>query len=230
MSTMPDDAEPVADDAGAVSGNASAAGWRVIGSRGCGSAIVEAALVLAGIAYDREEVDYATPGPALDRLRAMNPLGQVPVVVLPNGSALTESAAIVQHLAELVPSAELAPVAGEPLRAEYLRWLAFFVAAIYPTFTYGDDPARWVGAAAKDELRRTTDAHRKHLWQQVERSTRAPFMLGNRGSMLDVYISVMTRWRPRREWFADECPRLHAIAVAVDADPRLAPLWEANFA
>ena len=35
--------------------------WRVLGCRGCGSAIVEAALVLAGIPYEREEVDYDEP-------------------------------------------------------------------------------------------------------------------------------------------------------------------------
>ena len=38
--------------------------WRMIGCRGCGSAIVEAALVLAGVPYDREEVDYTQAGPA----------------------------------------------------------------------------------------------------------------------------------------------------------------------
>jgi len=37
-------------------------GWRVIGTKGCGSVLAEAALVLAGVRYEREEVDYATPG------------------------------------------------------------------------------------------------------------------------------------------------------------------------
>jgi GST-like protein len=39
----------------------------------------------------------------------------------------------------------------------------------------------------------------------------------------------MTRWRPRRDWFAEQCPKLHAIALACDADPRLAPVWARNF-
>src|SRR5262249_29990328 len=119
--------------------------WRVIGTRGCGSVLVEAALVLAELPYDREGIDYSEPGPALDRLLAYNPLGQVPTVVLPGGAVMTETAAIALHIHDLVPAAGLFPVAGDPLRPTALRWLAFLVAAVYPTFTYGDTPDKWVG-------------------------------------------------------------------------------------
>ena len=203
--------------------------WRVIGCKGCGSAIAEAALVLAGIAYEREEVDYTVAGPARDRLLAVNPLGQVPTVILPDGAVMTETAAIVQYVDELVPAAGLFPPPGDPLRREALRWLTFLVAAVYPTFTYGDDPAKWVGDAGP-ALYDATHAHRQSLWRQVEAAARSPWFLGPRFSMLDVYISVMTRWRPRRAWFAESCPRLTAIATALDGDPRLAALWAANFA
>ena len=42
-------------------------------------------------------------------------------------------------------------------------------------------------------------------------------------------VGVMTHWRPRRAWFAEHCPKLHAIAVAIDATPALRPLWDAEF-
>jgi GST-like protein len=207
---------------------ATAPGWRVIGTRGCGSTIAEAALVLAGIPYDREEVDYTKPSPARDRLLALNPLGQVPTVVAPDGAIMTETAAIALHIDELVPAAGLFPAAHDPLRREALRWLMFLIAAVYPTFTYGDDPAKWIGDAGP-ALRDATNAHRERLWGQVEGAARAPWFLGARFSMLDVYLSVMTRWRPRRAWFAEHCPRLTAIATALDDDPRLRALWAANF-
>jgi GST-like protein len=205
-----------------------APGWRVIGTRGCGSVLVEAALVLAGIAYQREEIDYSQPGPARDRLLAHNPLGQVPTVILPDGGVMTESAAIALHIDEQVPAAGLFPAAGDPLRRDALRWLMFLVAAVYPTFTYGDDPAKWIGDAGP-ALRDATHAHRERLWRQVESAVRGPWFLGPRFSMLDIYVTVMTRWRPRRAWFAEHCPRLAAIAAALDGDPRLAALWAANF-
>lgn len=202
--------------------------WRVIGCRGCGSVLAEAALVLAEIPYDREEVDYSKAGPARDRLLALNPLGQVPTVVMPDGAVMTETAAIALYIDELVPAAGLFPATGDPLRREALRWLVFLIAAVYPTFTYGDEPAKWVGDAGP-RLREATDAHRQRLWQQVERAAGAPWFLGARFSMLDVYVSAMSRWRPRRAWFAEHCPRLAAIATALDDDPRLRALWAENF-
>jgi len=209
-------------------GSASVPAWRVIGTRGCGSVIVEAALVLAELPYDREEVDYTKPGPGRGRLLAVNPLGQVPTVVLPDGSVMTETAAIALHLDELVPAAGLFPAPGDPLRREALRWLFFLIGAVYPTFSYGDDPAKWVGDAGP-ALREATDRHRHQLWRQVEAAARGPWLLGARFSMLDIYVGVMTRWRPRRAWFAEHCPRLTAIATALDDDPRLRALWAANF-
>jgi GST-like protein len=202
--------------------------WRVLGCRGCGSAIVEAALVLAGIPYDREEADYATKEGHDKLTDAGNPLAQVPTVILPDGTLMTESAALVLYIDGLVPELGLVPAQRDPHRREFLRWLMFLVAAIYPTFTYGDEPAKWTAEGA-DELRQSTDEHRKSLWRLVEGAVRGPWFLGERPSALDLYVSVMTRWRPRREWFAEACPRLYEIAVAVDADARLANVWATNF-
>jgi GST-like protein len=202
--------------------------WRVLGTRGCGSAIVEAALVLAKIPYSREEVDYSTPD-GHNKLVEINPLAQVPTVVLPDGTVMTESAAIVLYIDGLVPELGLVPSVRDPLRRELLRWLMFLVAAVYPTFTYGDEPRKWVGENGEN-LRASTDEHRKSLWRLVEGAVRGPWFLGDTPSALDIYVSVMTRWRPGREWFREACPRLYKIATAVDADERLQGVWATNFA
>jgi GST-like protein len=201
--------------------------WRVLGCRGCGSAIVEAALAIAGIPYDREEVDYGSAA-GRARLAPYNPLAQVPTVLLPDGGVMTESAAIVLHIAELAPDSKLMPPPGDPLRRDALRWLTFIVAAIYPTFTYGDTPEKWT-PSGKDELRRSTDEHRQAMFREIEKVTRAPWFLGSQLSALDLYIAVMVHWRPRQAWFAEHCPRLSAIGVAVATDPRLAGVWKTNF-
>lgn len=202
--------------------------WHVLGCVGCGSAIVEAALVLAEIPYEREEANYGKPEGFNAIVAAGNPLAQVPTVTLPDGTVMTESAALILYIDGLVPDLGLVPPAKDPLRRDLLRWLMFLVAAIYPTFTYGDDPKKWVGDAG-DKLRRSTDDHRESLWRLVEGAVRGPWFLGERPSALDLYVSVMTRWRPRRAWFAEHCPRLHKIAVAVDEDPRLQQVWTTNF-
>src|SRR5688572_20045638 len=106
--------------------------WRVLGCKGCGSTIVEAALTLANIPYDREETDYSTPA-GRDRLLQFNPLAQVPTVILPDETVMTESLALVLHIYDLVPKLGLVPAAGDPLRPTALRHLAFLIAAVYPT-------------------------------------------------------------------------------------------------
>ena len=199
--------------------------WRVLASKGCGSAIVELALTLAQIPYDREEHDYTTPEGRVE-LEKYNPLAQVPTVILPGGEVMTETLAIVLTIDELEPVSGLLPSAGDPLRPQALRWMTFLVAAIYPTFTYGDEYAKWnVG----EDLRASTNAHRERLWRHIEGIAKGPWFLGERFSALDLYIAVMSYWRPRQPWFAANAPKLYQIAVAVAEIPVLAPVIAANF-
>ena len=60
-----------------------------------------------GLAYDWVETSVLVAATRTPEFLAMNPAGQVPLVILPNGKPLAESNAIILHLAEgsyLVPS------------------------------------------------------------------------------------------------------------------------------
>jgi GST-like protein len=202
----------------------------LLGSPGCGSAIVEAMLELSGISYRVEMIDQEHEGPSKERLRAVNPLLQVPTLLLPDGSVMTESAAMVLYAADRAPATGLVTAAGDADRPAFLRWLVYLVASLYPTFTYGDDPSRYVGSdAAKKELRASTDTQREGMWRQVEAAATGPWFLGERLSAIDLYVWAMVRWRPRRAWFIAEAPKLAAIAAALDADPRMAEVKARNF-
>jgi GST-like protein len=205
--------------------------YALIGYPGAGSSIVEAMLELADLTYKVEYVDLEERPADRERLAALNPLVQVPVLTLPDGTVMTESAAIALYLAEQVPAAGLAPPVGDAARAPFLRWLVFLVANVYPMSTVGDVPAQWVsGDAAGQELRASTMAYREKSWRVVEANIAPqPWFLGQRFSALDLYVAVMTRWRPRRDWFKANCPKLHAIALAADREPRLVEIWRRNF-
>ena len=110
--------------------------YTLLANPGTGSAIVEAALELAGLPYAIEPVDPWTAGASRERLRALNPLLQVPTLLLPDGGVITESAAMVLHVADRAPAAGLAPAADDAARPAFLRWLTFLVASLYPTFTF----------------------------------------------------------------------------------------------
>ena len=82
------------------------------------------------------------------------------------------------HLAEQAPEAGLAP-AATTRSGRFLRWLAFLVGAVYPTFTYGDDPSRYVrGEAAQAELRAGTDAYGQRCWRIGRRARAGPLVPG----------------------------------------------------
>jgi GST-like protein len=202
----------------------------LLGCKGCGSAIVEAAFALAGVPLDVEEVDYSEASPTRERLLAVNPLAQVPALVLPDGRVLTESLAILHYLHDLEPGAGLIPPPGDTTRAAFHRWSVFLVAAVYPTFTYGDEPKKWVAnEEGAKQLRESTDRQRQALWLQVESVAGAPWFLGERRSLLDLYVAVMTRWRPGLLWFAKNTPKLVAIARRAAALDAVAPVMRRNF-
>lgn len=204
--------------------------FTLFGRQGWGSAIVEAQMVWYGLAYVLEDTgDLLRSEEARSKLKPLNPLGQTPTLVLPGGRVMTESAAITLHLADITGTASLVPGAHEAERAEFLRWLVFMVANIYPTFTYADLPERFVPAEAARSFRHNVDAHAARLWGQMEDEAAAPWFLGDRFTALDIFIAVMTRWRPGRPWFAANQPRLAAIAAGADTLPELQAVLRRNF-
>ncbi|WP_141734053.1 glutathione S-transferase family protein [Oligoflexus tunisiensis] len=197
----------------------------VFGRRGDGSDMAEAFLTLAGIPYDFMSLEkYDEPGPDRDRLLALNSLGQVPTLRLPNGKILTESLAVAVYAQTANPEAPLIPK-DTNLIPDFWRYAVMLVAAIYPTFTYGDNPAKWVGEAAGPQLRKSTDERCKTLWRFMEQQAGAPYFLGTSMTALDIYVRVMTRWRPGPAWFEAETPKLLQIQHRVSEDPRLKSIW-----
>jgi len=207
------------------------ADYKLWGRAGWGSSLVEAQLAWYGLPFTFEPVGDLFKSPdARTKLEKVNPLAQVPTLVLSDGTVMSESAAITLLLADITGQDSLVPKGDAPERAAFLRWLVFIVVNIYPTFTYADDPARFVSVnAARDPFRAATDAYAQRLWHQVETASRAPWFLGERFSALDIYVSVMTRWRPKRGWFESETPRLFSIARRADLKPELVEVWKRNW-
>lgn len=203
---------------------------------GMGSAIPESLFALAGIPVQMEQTfpfadDDEEHGKSRERLRAVNPLCQIPTIVTPDGTVMTESVAIAHYICETASNVQFAPLPGTPERPRFLRWLAFMGSSIYPTFVFSDQPKRWVsGEDAQKELRRSLDQFREDRWRQLEEEVSpAPFVFGPHPGALDIFIAVMTEWRPRRDWFNANCPKIANIASAVRTLPELEEVWRRNF-
>ena len=58
------------------------AGYKLYGQAGSGSMIVEAAFAIAGVEVECVDVDWADLGWDSQPLAALNPLGQIPTLIL----------------------------------------------------------------------------------------------------------------------------------------------------
>jgi glutathione S-transferase len=77
--------------------------YTLYGKIGSGSAAIEAALMLARARYTLVETASWERNDAFEQLLVANPLGQILTLVLADGSALSESAAILMHLGDAHP-------------------------------------------------------------------------------------------------------------------------------
>lgn len=203
----------------------------IYGASGSGSMAVEAAMTLLGMPYEVIEAATWTGEDARAVVRPVNPLAQVPTIVFPDGEVMTESAAILIWLGDLKPELGLAPQTGDPLRRRYLRWMAYVPSQIYAMFLLKDDPTVWLhGKEPQEELRERAIERIKTCWKIMEAALEpSPWLLGDRFSLLDLYVAVVSRWTPRRTWFDEACPKLASVAHRVDALPELKPFWDARW-
>jgi GST-like protein len=203
--------------------------YELIASKGCGSAVIEMALALAGLPHRVTLIPFLKPGPGRDRLLPLNPLGQVPTLVRPDGTVMTESAAMVLHIHDVAPQAGLVP-SDVDRRAAFFNLLVILVGAVYPTFTFGEEAKHFgLDDAAASTLRSACAARRMRIWQRMEAMiSPAPHALGSALTAIDLYLAVMTDWNPGRTWFAENCPKLLSAVDAAAQIPAVARVLERN--
>ena len=206
--------------------------YTLYGAAGSGSVPVEAAMTLIGLDYRVIEAVTWEGEAERDKVAAVNPMRQIPALVLPSGETLTESAAILIWLADAYPETRLAPTIDDPRRAQFLRWMSFIPAAIYSMFWVRDVPSRLVGddTAAQAQLRRRTAERIADCWRVMESQiTPGRFLLGDDLTVLDLYVAVVSRWRPLRPRFHAVAPRMGEVVRRVDALPQLQDFWAERF-
>jgi GST-like protein len=211
--------------------------YTLFGSRNSGSAAVECALELAKAPYCI--VDAATwrkkdNAKSFARLQRANPLHQIPTLVCPDGTLLTESAAILIHLALMHPRARLLPSAPAA-RAQALRALVFIAANCYSNIGVIDYPERWLGKsdkAANERLRKGAKRRLHAMWSVFAESVVPEpkrFLCGAQPGAADILAAVVSRWSGACKHLAAHHAALHAVTERVEAHPVLAPVFSRHW-
>ena len=109
--------------------------------------------------------------------------GAVPVLVLENGELLTETAAVLQYIADLRPESGLAPPHRDPDRYRLQEWLSFVgseihKAFLFPTFWYKDDAPK----AARGRIEESVAYAADHLKSREH-------LVGDRFTVADAHLT-----------------------------------------
>lgn len=204
--------------------------YKLYARSGAGSVAVEALLAILGVAHEVVDVPKNPDGSAPDWYRAINPRAEVPALQLPDGSIMTESAAMMIHVADCHAEAGLAPKPGTPERAQYLRWLVYLSATVYSTDLrlfysnrYSTDPAH------ADAIRAKASADLVHDYAIFEGGLGSgPFILGSKMSAADIYAAMLIGWSDDFAGLAKAKPKLKALYDQVKSHPKIAPVWARN--
>ncbi|HEY9042985.1 MAG TPA: glutathione S-transferase family protein [Rheinheimera sp.] len=207
--------------------------YNIYGAAGSGPVAIEAVLELMEVPY-QVLVEAPTWEGEAERAKVtpVNPMAQLPVLVTTQGEVITESAAILLWLTEQHPEANLAPKPGCATRAQFLRWMSFIPAAIYSMYWVRDEPERIAGdnkAVYPELLQRTADRI-AHCWNVMDSQlTPQLFLLGQQMSVLDIYVTVASRWTPGRRRFYQVAPGMAEVVRRVDGLVQLKDFWARRF-
>jgi glutathione S-transferase len=202
--------------------------YKLYGREGSGSSVCEAMLELTGLPYEIIDLKRWEKDAAPAELLALNPLGQIPALILPGGGVMTESAAITLFLADLAPSASLAPTLNDSHRARYLRWMAYLAANSYMTARRFYYPERYSanpsGAAG---IKAAAIKQWDQEWLTFSHAlAHGPYILGGQMCAADLYAAMLISWDLDIEALLKRHPNLKVLYDGVVSHPRLAEIWK----
>jgi GST-like protein len=199
--------------------------YTLFGYPGSGSAIAECALDMTGADYRLVQAAEWAPESQLAELARVNPLKQIPTLVLPGGQVLTESAAILMHLGLAYPRSGL--LSEVPAERDFsLRGLVFIAANCYSCISIVDYPGRYTTAtdeAALEAVRAGARARLHRHWEIFADLHPAEFFLGgNEPGALDLMAAVVSKWSGTRKHLKAARPAFSALLERIEAHPAVA--------
>jgi glutathione S-transferase len=117
---------------------------------GASSMAVHIALQEAAAAFEAQPVSFAKKEQREPWFQAINPLGQIPVLMI-DSRPLTEVARCLFYIAREFPDAKLLPGDAEG-DAQVVSWMSFIAATVHPARRQGVEAARVVWAMAEKKL------------------------------------------------------------------------------
>ncbi len=162
---------------------------------GACSFVPHAMLEIAGVNFEPAMVKLHKGEQRTADYLALNPRGQVPVLV-DDGVVITQIVAILLHLDAKLPQAHILPADGMA-RTHALSVLAWMNNTVHPTFTHFFMPQKFSDDEAAQQAMRTFAVPRyRECLQEIEAlaAKAQPWMTGEHPGALDAYALTLLRW------------------------------------
>lgn len=156
--------------------------------------------------YDWIETDVLKAETRTPSFLALNPAGQVPTVVLPDGRSLAQSNAIILHLAEgsaLIPADAYA-------RARMLEWMFWEQYSHEPYVAVARFQVRYLGKSPADLEPRLVERGKAALQRLEDGLATSDFLVGDSVSLADVALVAYTRMADEGGFDLVDYPRVQA--------------------
>lgn len=126
---------------------------------------------------------------------AINPNGWVPVLLW-EGGAMYECAAITVFLCDRHSDARLAPTVDDPARALFLQTLVYFSNSVQNAYQLTYYPDRFVDTPADEPSAQQRGIRRlRETWSVIDDQIGdSQWVLGDRFSAADIYLFMLTTW------------------------------------
>lgn len=145
---------------------------------------------------------------------ALNPAGQVPVVVLADGRPLAQSNAIILHLAE---GSALIPDEPYP-RAKMFEWLFWEQYSHEPYIAVARFQVKYLGKPAASLDAKLVERGRAALKRLDEALSTSDYLVGERCTLADISLVAYTRLAHEGGFDLGHYPAVQAWIARVDTD------------
>ena len=162
---------------------------------GACSFVPHAALELAGATFEPMVVKLHKGEQRSPEYLALNPRGQVPVLV-DGTDVVTQIPAIALHIDSLFPQAGLLPASGMA-RTRALQTLMWMNNTVHPTFTHVFMPQKFTDEDGAQQVIRAfaANSYRGLLGEiEVLAAQASPWLTGEKPGALDAYALTLLRW------------------------------------
>ncbi|RRH86376.1 glutathione transferase GstA [Variovorax beijingensis] len=153
----------------------------------------------------------------------INPLGYVPMLELDDGTRLREGPAIVQYIADLAPTKNLAPAAGTLQRYRLQEWLTFIGTEMHKGYSplFNPNMPEEAKAIFKNKLKS------RYEWLDGQLADK-PYLMGDQFSVADGYLFTVTNWAKPTGVDISDFSNLQAWHARVAARPAVQDAMKAE--